>query len=65
MRKGGVHMISPLLTDRYENEILELIDNQDKYTRSDLQGVVTILVNKIMNKGYQILKEQEKSTKKE
>ncbi len=58
-------MISPLLTDRYENEILELIDNQDKYTRSDLQGVVTILVNKIMNKGYQILKEQEKSTKKE
>ena len=64
MQKGGVNMISPLLTDPYENEILELIDNQDKYTRSDLQGVVTILVNKIMKRGYQILKEQEKNTEK-
>ncbi len=54
-------MISPLLTDQYENEILELIDNQDEFTRSDLQGVVTVLVNKIMQRGYQILKEQEKS----
>lgn len=33
----------------YENDILELIDNQDKFTRSDLQGVVTAVVNKIYN----------------
>ncbi len=61
MQKGGENMISPLLTIKYESEILDLIDNQDEYTRSDLQGVVTVLVNKIMEKGYEILKEQEKS----
>ena len=32
----------------YENDILELIDNQDEFTRSDLQGVVSALVKKIM-----------------
>lgn len=31
----------------YENEILELIDNQDGFTRSDLQGIVMALVMKI------------------
>ena len=50
-----------MLTNEYENEILELIDNQDKYTRSDLQGIVTVLVNKIMEEGYKIISEQ-KST---
>ena len=53
-------MIDPRLTNEYENEILELIDNQDEYTRSDLQGIVTVLVNKIMNSGYEIIKSQEK-----
>ena len=53
-------MIDPRLTNEYENEILELIDNQDEYTRSDLQGIVTVLVNKIMNSGYKIIKDQEK-----
>lgn len=53
-------MISPLLTNEYESEILDLIDNRDEYTRSDLQGVVIVLVNKIMKQGYQILKAQEK-----
>jgi len=52
-------MINPLLTNEFENEILELIDNQDDYTRSDLQGIVTVLVNKIMQKGHEILKESE------
>lgn len=52
-------MINPLLTNEFENEILELIDNQDEFTRGDLQGVVTVLVNKIIEKGHQILKEQE------
>ena len=52
-------MIDPLITNEFENEILELIDNQDEYTRSDLQGIVTVLVNKIMQKGHEILKESE------
>lgn len=32
----------------FENEILELIDNQDEYTRSDLQGRVTVIVSDIL-----------------
>ncbi len=52
-------MIDPLITNEFENEILELVDNQDEYTRSDLQGIVTVLVNKIMKKGYEVLKEAE------
>ena len=51
-------MLSPIITDRYENEILELIDNQDKFTRGDLQGIVTVLVNKIMEEGYKIISKQ-------
>lgn len=57
-------MINPLLTSKYEDEILDLIDNQDEYTRSDLQGVVTVLVNKIMNKGFKIISDQEKTKEK-
>ncbi len=48
-------MINPLLTSKYEDEILNLIDNQDEYTRSDLQGIVTVLVNKIMQEGSKII----------
>lgn len=54
-------MINPTLTNEYENEILELIDNQDKYTRSDLQGIVTVLVNKIMENGYKIISSQKET----
>ncbi len=54
-------MINTLLTSKYEDEILNLIDNQDEFTRSDLQGIVTVLVNKIMNEGYKILNNQEKT----
>ena len=54
-------MIDPKITNEYENEILELIDNQDEYTRSDLQGLVTVLVNKIMESGYQIINGQKKT----
>lgn len=56
-------MINPLLTSKYEDEILDLIDNQDKYTRSDLQGIVTVLVNKIMEEGFKIISDQEKTKK--
>ncbi len=54
-------MINTLLTSKYEDEILDLIDNQDEYTRSDLQGMVTVLVNKIMDEGFKIISEQEKT----
>ncbi len=54
-------MINPLLTSKYEDEILDLIDNQDQYTRSDLQGIITVLVNKIMQEGFKILSDQEKT----
>ena len=53
-------MISPLLTNEYENEILKLIDNQAEYTRSDLQGKVSVLVNKIMESGFELLNDQKK-----
>lgn len=52
-------MINPILTSKYEDEILDLVDNRDKFTRSDLQGVVSALVNKIMERGHEILKEKE------
>ena len=54
-------MIHPLLTSKYEDEILDLIDNQDEFTRSDLQGIVTVLVNKIMNEGFKIISNQKKT----
>ncbi len=54
-------MINPLLTSKYEDEILNLIDNQDEFTRSDLQGIVTVLVNKIMGNGYKIVSNQKKT----
>ena len=57
-------MINPLLTSKYEDEVLNLIDNQDEYTRSDLQGIVTVLVNKSMNEGFKIISGKEKTKEK-
>ena len=31
----------------YTNEILEIIDNRDEFTRSDLQGIVQAIIKKI------------------
>ena len=53
-------MLDIQITQEFESEILELIDNQEDYTRSDLQGIASALVNKIMQKGYEVLAEQEK-----
>ena len=53
-------MLDPRITIEFESEILELIDSQDDYTRSDMQGIVSVLVNKIMQKGHEVLSEQEK-----
>ena len=39
------------LINEFENRILELIDNQDEFTRGDLQGIVSVLVIKILNTG--------------
>ena len=48
------HMFHPLITHKFENEMLELIDQQDKFTRSDLQDKVTILVNKTLEAGQNL-----------
>lgn len=37
-----------LKNSKYEDEILELIDERDEYTRSDLQGRVAAIVMKII-----------------
>ncbi len=34
---------------KFEDEILDLIDNRDDFTRSDLQGIVSAIVRKIRN----------------
>ncbi len=39
------------LINEFENRMLELIDNQDEFTRGDLQGIVSALVIKILNTG--------------
>ena len=57
-------MINPMLTNEYEDEILNLIDNQDEFTRSDLQGIVTVLVNKIMESGFKIISNQKNTCSK-
>lgn len=53
-------MLDPRITIEFESEILQLIDSQDDYTRSDMQGIVSVLVNRIMQKGHQVLSKQEK-----
>lgn len=42
-----------ILSD-YEDKILDLIDNRDDFTRSDLQGVVQALVLNILAKGSEV-----------
>jgi hypothetical protein len=38
-----------LSASAFEDELLELIDNRDEFTRSDLQGIVGALVRKIID----------------
>jgi hypothetical protein len=42
------------LISELENEILELIDDQDEFTRSDLQGAVMAIVIKILRIGQKL-----------
>ena len=37
-----------------EDEILNLIDHQDDFTRSDLQGAATVIVIKILEMGLKM-----------
>jgi hypothetical protein len=37
-----------LFASKFEDEVLDLIDNRDQFTRSDLQRLVSVLVQKII-----------------
>lgn len=52
-------MLNPEITQEFENKILALIEEKDQYTQSDLQGIVTALVNKIMQKGHEVLSDKQ------
>ena len=43
-----------LQLNKYENEILELIDNQDEFTRSDFQARVQAVVLNIVRGGVEL-----------
>jgi hypothetical protein len=57
-RKEVRKMINPILTNKYESAILDLVEKYDQITTSDLQGIVAVLVNKIMEAGYEIISKQ-------
>ena len=40
-----------MITEKYSDEILDVIYNQDDFTTSDLQGIVTAIVMKIYAEG--------------
>lgn len=39
------------LLQGYEEEVLQLVDNADSYTRSDLQGIVEAIIRKAFEAG--------------
>jgi len=47
-----------MMINEFENEILNLVDNQDEFTRSDLQGRASAIVMKILSKGMMIAQEK-------
>ena len=62
LKKGGEYMkkidlLDPKivkLINECSEEILQIVDNQDKFTRSDLQGAVDALVIKILQAGLEL-----------
>lgn len=42
------------LISNYSDEILKIIDNQEEFTRSDLQGTIDALVIKIIRTGIEL-----------
>ena len=57
------NMFHPLITYKFENEILELIDQRDDFTRGDLQGIVMVIVNKILKAGQNLPVDKDKDDK--
>ena len=53
-------MMNPLLSSEFEDKILDLIDNRDEWTRSDLQSRVSVIVNEIMVNGYRLIADLKK-----
>jgi hypothetical protein len=51
VRNEVIRMFHPRISHAFEDEILALIDRQDELTRSDVQGIVSALVNKILEAG--------------
>lgn len=41
-------MTDPIMVVRYASEIVELIDNQEDFTRGDLQGAAEAIVMQII-----------------
>ena len=41
-------MLDPLIINQYSEKILEIIEQKDEMTRSDLQGVVDAIVIEIL-----------------
>jgi hypothetical protein len=41
-------MVDPIKIHKYSDKILEIIDNQDNFTRGDLQGAVEAVVMNII-----------------
>lgn len=68
-REGVKNMTKVNLTDKktrmliseLKNEILELIDYREEFTRSDLQGGVQALVTKILTLGYEMGRDKSKA----
>ncbi len=44
---------------KYSDQILELIDNQDEYTRSDLQGGAMAIINCVIHEYKKLMEKQQ------
>ena len=55
-------MLEPRYTRQFESEILNLVDHQQELTRSDLQGLVTV-VNRIIEEGHRLLSKLESESR--
>lgn len=43
---------SMLELSKYQDEILDIINNLEEFTTSDLQGVLSVITKKIYDEGY-------------
>jgi hypothetical protein len=62
LKKGGkqmkkIDLLDPKivrLTNSFSDEILNIIDNSEEFTRSDLQGAIDAIVIKILRAGLNL-----------